>query len=243
VGGDVEDSAEEEEMIAKMCGVAGVVFAACVSIAGVNYNEATGGDISDDGFNPLALVLGPGSNVVRGKFGPSGVEEVPDLDYVSVTVAEGWRLSRMNVVEADVGGAVSFIAVQGGAVFTEPYTTRDPSSLLGWSHFGTTSVGLDLLPEMGLGGGAIGFAPPLGAGVYTFWIMELDMAFEHSYGFDFVVTRCLANVNGDEAVDFGDFLAFFNCYDTEQSCADVDGNPGVDFGDFLAFFNGYDAGC
>jgi hypothetical protein len=54
---------------------------------------------------------------------------------------------------------------------------------------------------------------------------------------------CPANINCDESVNFGDFLAFFNCYDTETPCADIDGNPGVDFGDFLAFFNAYDAGC
>jgi hypothetical protein len=55
--------------------------------------------------------------------------------------------------------------------------------------------------------------------------------------------RCPTDLDGVRGVDFGDFLAFFNCYDAEQSCADIDGNPGVDFGDFLVFFNGYDAGC
>jgi sulfatase modifying factor 1 len=54
---------------------------------------------------------------------------------------------------------------------------------------------------------------------------------------------CPSDINRDREIDFGDFLAFFNCYDTETPCADIDGNPGVDFGDFLAFFNGYDTGC
>jgi hypothetical protein len=57
------------------------------------------------------------------------------------------------------------------------------------------------------------------------------------------LTVCAGDINCDESVDFGDFLAFFNCFDTETPCADIDGNPGVDFGDFLAFFNAYDAGC
>ncbi len=57
------------------------------------------------------------------------------------------------------------------------------------------------------------------------------------------LTVCAGDINCDESVNFGDFLAFFNCYDTETPCADIDGNPGVDFGDFLAFFNAYDAGC
>jgi hypothetical protein len=57
------------------------------------------------------------------------------------------------------------------------------------------------------------------------------------------LTVCAGDINCDEGVDFGDFLAFFNCYDAETPCADIDGNPGVDFGDFLAFFNAYDVGC
>jgi hypothetical protein len=52
-----------------------------------------------------------------------------------------------------------------------------------------------------------------------------------------------ADINDDGITDFGDFLAFFNCYDLEDSCADIDGNPGVDFGDFLQFFNSYDQSC
>lgn len=55
--------------------------------------------------------------------------------------------------------------------------------------------------------------------------------------------QCLANLNGDDEVDLGDFFAFFNCYDAELGCADVDGVPGVDLGDFFAFFAAYDAGC
>ena len=54
---------------------------------------------------------------------------------------------------------------------------------------------------------------------------------------------CPSDINRDRSVDFGDFLAFFNCFDQELPCGDIDENPGVDFGDFLAFFNGYDAGC
>jgi hypothetical protein len=54
---------------------------------------------------------------------------------------------------------------------------------------------------------------------------------------------CPADIDGVPGVDFGDFLAFFNCYDASDACGDIDGVPGTDFGDFLAFFNSYDAGC
>jgi hypothetical protein len=54
---------------------------------------------------------------------------------------------------------------------------------------------------------------------------------------------CLADIDNSQEVDFGDFLAFFNCYDQGDVCAEIDGSSGIDFGDFLAFFNSYDAGC
>jgi beta-glucanase (GH16 family) len=71
---------------------------------------------------------------------------------------------------------------------------------------------------------------------------DLGAAFFDDVSFD-VAPPCVADVNGDTEVDFGDFLDFFNCYDTGDACGDIDGNPGTDFGDFLAFFNGYDQGC
>jgi glucose/arabinose dehydrogenase len=54
---------------------------------------------------------------------------------------------------------------------------------------------------------------------------------------------CIADVDGEPGVDFGDFLAFFNCYDQELPCANINGLDGVEFGDFLTFFNAYDSGC
>jgi hypothetical protein len=54
---------------------------------------------------------------------------------------------------------------------------------------------------------------------------------------------CLADIDDSTVVDFGDFLAFFNAYDTSGSDADLDLSGEVDFGDFLLFFNSYDTGC
>jgi len=56
--------------------------------------------------------------------------------------------------------------------------------------------------------------------------------------------RCPSDVTQDGVVDFGDFLAFFNSYDSDDCRGDIPPfDQAVDFGDFLAFFNGYDAGC
>lgn len=54
---------------------------------------------------------------------------------------------------------------------------------------------------------------------------------------------CPADMDGDGAADFGDFLAFFNAFDIEDPAADRDGVNGVEFADFLAFFNFFDIGC
>jgi hypothetical protein len=55
--------------------------------------------------------------------------------------------------------------------------------------------------------------------------------------------RCPADIDGDGEVAFGDFLAFFNGFDTADLSADINGDSNVDFGDFLGFFNALDTGC
>ena len=54
---------------------------------------------------------------------------------------------------------------------------------------------------------------------------------------------CPADLNADDAVDFADFLEFFNAYDTGSPDADVNFDSSTDFGDFLEFFNSFDIGC
>lgn len=50
-----------------------------------------------------------------------------------------------------------------------------------------------------------------------------------------------ADIDGNDDVDFGDFLAFFNAFDLLDLDADINADCQVDFGDFLAFFNAFDA--
>lgn len=56
-------------------------------------------------------------------------------------------------------------------------------------------------------------------------------------------TRSLADLSGEGQVNFGDFLEFFNAYDTGHPLADVDGDDVITFGDFLTFFNAFDDSC
>jgi hypothetical protein len=55
-------------------------------------------------------------------------------------------------------------------------------------------------------------------------------------------TGSAADLTGDDLVEFDDFLAFFNAFDTSAPEADVNVDCVVDFADFLAFFNAFDAG-
>lgn len=74
-------------------------------------------------------------------------------------------LSRI-VVDAFAGSALSFIAIQGGATWTEGVGGAiTPANLLGWAHVAPGDVGSDIMGAIGAGAGAIGFAAPLGPGV------------------------------------------------------------------------------
>jgi hypothetical protein len=140
------------------------------------YREKTSGDLSDRGLQPDTISLEPGRNVVSGLFGtrvkPGG--QRTDRDYFSFTLAEGQTLDAIVLdPKTDVGGAYSFIAVQSGAQVTMPPDGGSPAELLGWAHFGSGDEGIDILPAIGAGSGAIGFKPPLGPGTYSFWLQEL----------------------------------------------------------------------
>lgn len=152
-------------------------------------DESTLGDFSDDRLAPTTLPLAPGVTILGGWFGASAVPDQHDLDYVTFTVPEGHVLSRMGLEEAYVGGAFSFVGMQAGPVVTIPATwTQIESPLLGWAHFGSASVGLDLLPDMAASPGSIGFTAPLPAGTYALWIMELDSSEPYRYAFNLEVT-------------------------------------------------------
>ncbi|MDZ4754146.1 MAG: PEP-CTERM sorting domain-containing protein [Phycisphaerae bacterium] len=167
--------------------IAGLVTSAH---AGIVFDESVSGDLSDDRFAPSALALESGVNSITGTFGISPDPTMPDLDYVTVTVPVGYELDSFVVLAANVGGAFSFVGMELGDIVSIPYDWHSiESPLLGWAHFGSASVGFDLLPELGSAPGAVGFDGPLGAGQYTLWIMELDNSSEYSYSFGLHLTQ------------------------------------------------------
>ena len=157
----------------------------CVQAHGdVVLDEATLGDFSDNGLAPSHFSLGAGTTIIAGTFGATSVAGRHDLDYVSITVPVGHVLSRFVLVDANVGGAFSFVGIQAGpAVTVEPDNWSIETPLLGWAHFGSSSAGRDLLPEMAVSPGSVGFTAPLPAGTYSMWIMELDTSDAYRYRF------------------------------------------------------------
>lgn len=163
---------------------AGVLLAtlACVptaSWAAFTYDESTDGDLSGDGLAPTVLDAGVGVNTLSGTISPE------DLDYLTFNIGAGLQLDAIMLVSFSTDD-VGFIGVMNGATFTEPPGDPDVGNILGWVHFGPDLVGTDILDDMGLGDGAIGFTPPLPSGDYAFWIQQLNN--DTSYELQFVVS-------------------------------------------------------
>ncbi|MBK8914058.1 MAG: PEP-CTERM sorting domain-containing protein [Phycisphaerales bacterium] len=162
------------------------IGAACAALAhaGVLHDEAVDGDITGDRLNPLAFPLALGSNIIR------ATSNAGDREYVALTVPAGRSLDAVRLTAYAGEDEVAFIAVQAGGVITEDPGAPDVANLLGWTHFGP-GAGLgpvsDLLPELAVGSGAIGFTPPLASGVYSFWIQQTGPSLV-SYELDFVTT-------------------------------------------------------
>jgi hypothetical protein len=158
------------------------------SIAGAsNYDESVNGDLSGIRLAPTVISLGAGSNTI------TATSVAGDLEYYTVTVPVGFELSAITLVSYVSLDNLAFVAVQNGTVFTEPPTGTNVAQLLGWTHFGpgNSTVGTDILDNMGAGAGAIGFTPPLGAGNYVFWSQQTGLN-ASTYSLDLQITAAPA---------------------------------------------------
>ncbi|MEL6353504.1 MAG: Ig-like domain-containing protein, partial [Cyanobacteria bacterium J06627_28] len=156
------------------------------------YDEATSGDISNDPNNPLVLTLEEGTTRLTATTGNS------DQEYVTVTVPEGFELSSL-VLESYSPNDVAFIGVQEGDVFTQPLdNTADTSEFLGYTLFGTSAVGTDILDNIGNGSngsdfGGQGFEGPLPAGTYTFALQQLGPESDYTLAFNLNEATAMEN--------------------------------------------------
>jgi hypothetical protein len=152
------------------------------------YDESVSGDLSNNGLAPTVLTVSIGANDVLGTTGKSAAGVI-DRDYFTFTVPQGLELTGITVLPGT--GTLgplgeSFIGVGSGPEVTVSTAATDATGLLGWDHYGTEDIGLNILPLMGMGVGATDFTAPLPAGTYSFWVQEASVG-TVNYDLDFVV--------------------------------------------------------
>ena len=152
--------------------VASTIVVLGSNLYAVSYDEGVDGDLSGTPATPTSLgTLDLGGNTLTASFGDG------DFDLLTFDVAAGQSLASI-VLNSMSGDDLSFTAMQGGSTWTEGLGGAiNPANLLGWTHFGTSagpgaSIGDDILDNIGLGGGAIGFTPPLADGSYAMLLQE-----------------------------------------------------------------------
>ena len=146
-----------------------------------SYSEGMQGDLSDDRLAPTVWVLENGANALSADFGNG------DLDYFAIHIAPGYALQSLILEPSTVtGSGLSFAAFEAGPVMTVSPVTA-PTGLNGWTHFSSAQFGTDILDNFATGWGTLGFSMPLPAGVYTFWVQEIESGEGLRYDFTFNV--------------------------------------------------------
>jgi hypothetical protein len=152
------------------------------------YDESVSGDLSNSGMAPTLLHVSVGPNDLFGTTGKTG--GVIDRDYFSFTVAQGEDLTAITILPGTktLGNlGASFIGIESGPEVTVPTSATNADGLLGWYHYTTADIGVNILPLMGESGlGSTGFTGPLPAGTYSFWVQEAS-AGTVPYGMEFTV--------------------------------------------------------
>jgi len=147
------------------------------------YDEAVSGDISNNPSDPLDLALAQGETRLSATTGNG------DQEYVTVTVPEGSQLASI-VLESYSPNDVGFVGVQEGSTFTQPLdNSAELSEFLGYTLFGTSAVGTDILDNIGNGSngpgfGGQGFEGPLPSGTYTFALQQLGPESDYTLVFN-----------------------------------------------------------
>ncbi len=152
----------------------------------VIWNEGTAVDLSNISSAPTPLTVSFGDNDVFGTTGKDATTGNIDRDYFTFTVPQGEYLTAITVLPGTTTlGAMgaSFIGVESGAQVT---ALTSATELLGWDHYTTDDIGVNILPLIGMGAGAIDFTGPLPAGQYSFWVQEASVG-SVNYGFDFTI--------------------------------------------------------
>ena len=154
------------------------------------YNESISGDLSNSGLTPTSVTVSLGSNDLFGTTGKNATTGTIDRDYFTFTVAQGMELTAITVLPGtQTLGTLgdSFIGMESGPEVTVSTAATTAAGLLGWDHYDTGDIGVNILPQMGTSClGSTGFTGPLPAGTYSFWVQEASVG-TVPYGLEFTV--------------------------------------------------------
>lgn len=146
------------------------------------WDESITGDLSNSGLSPTALTFTAGTNRVAGTTGNAGTGV--DRDYFKFTVPVGAELTSLKVLQGTtVFGSSSFIAIQAGPQVTTTPTGGGVENLLGYSHYGTDSIGTNILPTL-----TTNPSGSLPSGTYSVWVQETGRQLVN-YEFEFGITQ------------------------------------------------------
>lgn len=152
----------------------GVGESAFSAQAAILWNEATDGDLSDQGDAPTQL--GPlmlGSNKLSATFNAGAIS--PSPDYFTIEIPEGQVLTDIILRDWKAEPTfedIAFMAVQSGDVFdfVVPADRSNADGLLGWTHLRSTQVGSNkILTEL-----ALSDTSPTENGVDAFYEAEAE---------------------------------------------------------------------
>ncbi len=172
------------------------------------YNETFDGDLSDDGSQPSIFTLTDGSNMIS-----SCQRGSPrDIDYITFNIPQGKILERIDLsnFSSIPSSNLGFIGIQRGSTFTEPPGGANVANLLGGIVYGSAESNSNVLPEMGMLSGAMGFTPALTADDYSLWLNqgsdESCVTLDLIVGDECPVNRSFTN----EVIETGVFKAINN---------------------------------
>ena len=207
-------------------------FAAAPFARAASYSEFVDGDMSDNPAQPASFALAAGENMLLGE--ASSV----DFDFLQISVPAEHVLSSI-VVAFHVDINQVYAGLQAGPVWTAGSGLEiEPSQLLGWANFPTNPhqahTGENILDDIAVGPGAIGFTPPLPSGVYTMLFQTPNSAVQ--YGLNFNVTPVSANrpgdFNGDSVVDGADLDVWREAFG-QTNAADANNDGVTDGADMI----------
>ena len=139
------------------------------------YNESIDGDFSNNRAAPTLVTFAPGQNDILGQTGSAS--GVTDRDYFTFVVPVGFGLVSLSVLNSSLtAGNATFLGLQAGAQVTVDPVAPDAALLLGYELISPADVGFDILPAMETAAGAAGFSAPLGAGQYSVWVQDSNVA-------------------------------------------------------------------